>query len=95
MSDDPKRRARLEAVVAALDVDGNGMMDSAEVKVFVSRLTGVPPAEIADDHPEVLKLAGKTSEEMVEYMLMNTEDALIDSWYQHCIADLADSRTGC
>ena len=33
--------------------DDNGYMDASEVKVLISKLAGLPEADIPDDHPEV------------------------------------------
>ena len=46
-------REKVEAVVKALDANGDGHMDPAEVRVFVAKLTGLAVDEIPLDHPEV------------------------------------------
>ena len=43
---------QLWAIVKALDCNDDGVVSAEEVKVLFSKLLGVPPAEIPDDHDE-------------------------------------------
>ena len=43
----------VEKIVTSLDADGNGFMDTEEIKVLISKITGIPTQEIPDDHREV------------------------------------------
>lgn len=56
MSGSMSMQGKIEAIVTALDADGNGMMDDAEAKVFVATLTGTAVDDIPDHHPEVRAL---------------------------------------
>ena len=63
----------MKQIVAFLDEDGNGYMDPGEVKVLISKLTGLAIAEIPDDHYEVAMLANITTAELVDKLWKNTD----------------------
>ncbi len=53
-------------------------MSTQEAKTFVVCISGIPILAIADDHPEVLALADKSVEELVEVLWKTTSKANID-----------------
>jgi Ca2+-binding EF-hand superfamily protein len=55
---------KIAKIVATLDKDSDGSIDTEEVKVLFSRLFGVPESEIPDDDDEVVKFAGLSTQEM-------------------------------
>lgn len=58
-------RSKVAHLVKKLDVDGNGEIDVGEVKILLSKLLGIPPSVIPDDHEEVLAFAGMDTEGMI------------------------------
>ena len=64
---------QVRQIVEHLDADGNGYMDASEIKVLISKLTGLAIAEIPDDHPEVKMLANVTADALVDKLAKNTD----------------------
>ena len=42
----------LTCVLCNPNIDGDGMMEPAEVKVLIAKITSIPEADIPDDHHE-------------------------------------------
>ena len=74
-------RAKVERIVAALDVDSDGHLEASEMKVLFSRLTRVPVEEIPDDHPDVLAFSGLKSWAIVAKLCRIARRADIDRYY--------------
>jgi len=73
---------KTQAIVTFLDKDRNGYMDASEVKVFISKLTGVPVAEIPDNHPEVRALSGITAEALAQRLVEYTDASILEGYFE-------------
>ena len=54
-------------------------MGKDEIKVLISKLSGMPEALIADDHPEVVALANQSTEDLVQCLWKFTLREKIDN----------------
>jgi len=71
----------VEAIARHVDADGNGMIDVDEAKALVSAMTGFPVVAIADRHPEVVAIANKPIEVLVERLWCMTSRQNIDDYH--------------
>ena len=74
----------MQQIVAFLDEDGNGFMDPGEVKVLISKLTGLRIDEIPDDHPEVTMLSNITAPQLVDKLWRNTAPQALHQFENDC-----------
>merc|ERR1712185_806670 len=74
-----------EKIVDALDKDGDGFMSVDEVKVMVEYITKIPAKYIPDHHPEVVKLANISKEEMCTRLLKMTDEEIIKAAYERLV----------
>ena len=56
-------RQKVTKMVQSIDIDGSGKLSLGEVKVLIGKMTGCDPAEIPDDHEEVVAFAGLSNKE--------------------------------
>lgn len=73
-------RKKVQAIVSALNVDGDDTLSLPEVKSLFGKILQRPSEEIPSDHPEVLELAG-LSLKAVEDKLCHVSKAQIDQYY--------------
>jgi hypothetical protein len=71
---------KVQAIVSYFDADSNGMMDADEIKALIHFITNTQN-EIHDDHMEVKALVGRTTSDMVKYILAKTDSDFIDECY--------------
>ena len=77
----PPDREKVEKIVDALDIDGDGNLSVAEVKVLFGKMLQVNPVEIPDDHSEVLAFAGLSREELIEKLVTTTSKDQLDKYF--------------
>jgi hypothetical protein len=73
---------RVERIIDALDIDGNGVIAPYEVKILLSRLMKVAVQEIPDDHKEVLAFAGLEKWAMVAKICGMVRKSQIDRYFE-------------
>lgn len=74
-------RWKVEAIVDKIDSNGDGFLDTQEVKAIVAQMTGFPAAALADDHADVVALANKPRDELVEQLCTIVHPATINKYY--------------
>ena len=62
--------------------DGNGFMDTSEVKVLISKLAGISVDEIPDDHPDVQMLSNITADELSQRLWKSTDPELLEAYFK-------------
>ena len=61
---------------------GDGFMDKSEIKVLISKLSGLPVLAISDNHPEVLELADISSDKLIEKLWKMTNAKKIETFFE-------------
>jgi len=74
-------RDQIKSIVIAIDQDGDGMLDIGEVKILFSKLLELPIEEIADDHEDVVKFSGLTTDMMTEKLLSSVTKKEVEKCY--------------
>ena len=82
-------KAQVASIIQRIDSDGNGYLDVQEVKALVGAMTGLPAQIIPDSHPEVQRLANKSTEELTEQLWQLSAEAKIEGYY--CALGLGSS----
>lgn len=82
MRQNEMERWKVAAIVDVIDTNGDGHLDTQEVKVLVGQMTGIPVVAIADDHPEVVALAEKSREELIQQLCRIVHPARISDYYE-------------
>jgi len=83
------RRAAQEHEIRAMLVfltagkEGHGFVDTADVKILLSKIAGVTVADIPNSHPEVRLLAGLSAQQIACYLAEWADPELIRRCFQH------------
>lgn len=67
--------------ILEVDVNGDGFLDTQEVKVIVSQMTGFPVSAIADDHDDVVALANKSRTDLIDQLCTIVHPATINKFH--------------
>ena len=66
----------------ALDVDADGTLSGAEIRVMVARLLQVPESEIPENHRDVAPFVGLSVDKMVEKLCTVMSGQQVDAYFE-------------
>jgi len=69
-------------IVEKIDRDGNGNIDTSEIKQFFSLLLEIPEEEIPDDDEEVVAFAGLSVDEMIDELHSSISEEQFKNYYK-------------
>jgi len=69
-------------IVRAMDLSEDGSLSVEEVKAMLGKLLSVPVANISDDHPEVVSMAGLSIDELVEKLCNTVSRDTVERYYE-------------
>jgi len=75
-------KTKVRKLVDALDTSGDGFLSRDEVKLLFSKLLGVDPTAIPDDHPEVAAYSGLATNAVVQRVVEVASKEKVDAWYE-------------
>ena len=74
-------RSKVERIVNALDTDRDGTVSAAEIVKLLSRMLGIPEAQIPADHEDVAQLIGLENDALTDKLVESVNRIVVDKYH--------------